>query len=148
MKKTKRLSLQQYVKRRNGVAMGSPGSLSNMLYRSFGAGTFAGFWRHWNPIFGYYLGRDIFVPLKRWAPAPIALIATFIACGALHDLVTMAVRQDVALFFVPSFAGFGISVVLTNALNIDCSALNWWLRAAINLGLIAVCFLLAMAFRI
>ena len=63
--KKRNLTLAQYVKRRNGVALGYSGSFSNMLHRSFGAGTLAKFWQYWNPIWGYYLGRYIHGPLKK-----------------------------------------------------------------------------------
>ena len=59
-----RLSLAQYVLRRNGVPLGAPHSLQNMLYRSFGAGTYAGFWQYWNPIWGYGLGKYVYAPLN------------------------------------------------------------------------------------
>jgi len=60
----RKLTLAQYVRRRNGVPLGASGSLRNMFYRSLGAGSIAGFWRYWNPVFGYYLGRYIYAPLK------------------------------------------------------------------------------------
>lgn len=52
-----RLTLAQYVHRRNGVPLGDSGSLRNMLIRSFGAGSFGRFWQYWNPIFDYGLGK-------------------------------------------------------------------------------------------
>ena len=70
----KKLTLSEYVRRRNGVPLGAPGSLRNMLRRSFGARSFAGFWQYWNPVFGYCLGRYIFVPLKRVSPPSVALV--------------------------------------------------------------------------
>lgn len=48
--------------------MGASESLRNMLRRSFGARSFAGFWQHWNPVFGYCLGTRVFIPLKRIVP--------------------------------------------------------------------------------
>ena len=83
------LTLSEYVRRRNGVAMGAPGSLSNMLARSLGAGSFGEFWRYWNPIWGYGLGKYVFAPLKKALPPALALVATFVVSGALHDLATM-----------------------------------------------------------
>lgn len=63
-------------------------------------------------------------------------------------MVTMIARQDVAFFFIPWFAAFGVIVVLSKALNFDYSELAWMLRAAINLGTIIMCLLLAMALQI
>ncbi len=51
------LSLGEYVQRRNGAPLGGAGSLRIMLHRSLGARSFAAFWQHWNPIWGYALGR-------------------------------------------------------------------------------------------
>lgn len=130
------------------MAIGAKGSMYNMLYRSFGAVNFAKFWQHWNPIFSYYLGRDIYVPLKRRMPASLALVATFVACGALHDIVTMLVRQDLALFFVPWFATLGICVVLSNILILDYSKLSWLMRAVINASIIILCLVIALAIRL
>lgn len=45
-------TLSEYVERRNGVPLGARGSLANMLRRSLGARSFAGFWRYWSPIWG------------------------------------------------------------------------------------------------
>lgn len=72
------LSLGQYVRRRNGVPMGASGSFRGMMVRAFGAASFAGFWRYWNPIFGYYLGRYIYTPASRVVPRPLALVVTFL----------------------------------------------------------------------
>ena len=47
------MTLGDYVNYRNGVPMGHPGSLKNNLRNSFGAPNNAGFWKHWNPIWGY-----------------------------------------------------------------------------------------------
>jgi hypothetical protein len=60
--RSKKLTLSEYVKHRNGLPLGASGSLQNMLIRSFGAGTFARFWQYWNPIWGYALGRYIYAP--------------------------------------------------------------------------------------
>ncbi len=86
-------TLGQYVLHRNGVALGDSKSLRNMMYRSFGAGSFGGFWQYWNPIWGYNLGKFIYSPLKRVLPRAFAVIVTFAISGAVHDLATMAVRR-------------------------------------------------------
>lgn len=140
-----RLTLAQYIRRRNGVAAGSRGSLRNMLDRSLGAGTFAGFWRHWNPVFGYHLGRYVDAPLRSVIPPPFALIATFVVCGALHDLVTAVVRGAPAFLFTPWFFFLGIGVVLGRVLRLDFSGQSWLLRAATNLAYVAVCLVATLA---
>ncbi len=135
----RKLTLSQYIRRRNGVPAGARGGLRNMLHRSLGASTFAGFWRHWNPVFGYVLGRFVFVPLKRLVPAPLALVATFGVSGAVHDLVTTLVRGAPAFFFTPWFVFLGVGVVLGSAGGLDFSTRRWGVRAVANLTYVSVC---------
>lgn len=142
-----RLTLAEYVRRRNGVPLGGSGSLRNMLRRSFGAGTFAGFWRFWNPIFGYYLGTYSFAPLRRVVPRPVALLLTFILCGFIHDLVTMALRGAPTFFFTPWFAFLATGVILGEVLALDVSDLPWAARASVNLLYLAVCLGATIATR-
>ena len=142
----KKLTLSEYVRRRNGVPLGASGSLRNMLRRSFGARSFAGFWQHWNPIFGYYLGKYVFVPLKGISPPYVALILTFVVTGIVHDVVTMAIRQDVAFLFTPWFLFLGIGVVLSKATGMDIGARPWRLRAVFHSTYLGVC--LALAFLV
>ncbi len=86
-----------------------------MLRRSFGAQSFAGFWQYWNPIFGYGLGKYVYAPLRTYLPAFIALILTFVICGLGHDLITMALRQEITFLFTPWFFFLGSGVA--NNLN-------------------------------
>ena len=132
------LTLRAYVRRRNGVPLGAPGSLSNMLRRSLGAGTFAGFWRFWNPIWGYGLGRFVNAPLARVLPASIALVVTFVVSGLLHDVAISLVKLRVFCFFTPWFALLGLLVVATEALRFDWSRGPWLVRAAANLCCVAL----------
>lgn len=134
-----KLSLSQYIVYRNGVPAGARGSMRNMLHRSFGAPTLAGFWRHWNPIFSYGLGRYIYSPLKRFMPSALAVVATFVFCGALHDLVTVAVRGAPAFLFTPWFFLLGTGVVLAQAWNLDLSERPRIIRAVIHLAYISAC---------
>ena len=73
------LSLSQNVRKRNGVPLGDRRSMRNMLYRSLGAKSFAVFWRYWNPIWGYYLSRNVMRPLKT-LPV-IALVVSLLLTG-------------------------------------------------------------------
>lgn len=133
-RKWKELTLAQYVERRNGVPLGAPGSLQNMLKRSLGAGSFTKFWRYWNPIWGYALGRYIYAPLLRFVPAALALILTFTISGAIHDLAATLVRRSPAFLFTPWFLLMSIAVIVEQALSVDFSERAFKTRVAINLA--------------
>lgn len=143
----RKLTLAYYVRRRNGVPLGAAGSLRNMLHRSLGAGTFAQFWRYWNPIFGYFLGRYVNAPLRCWLPAPASLVITFVACGALHDAVASAVGGRVVFLFTPWFFFMGMGVVISQAVRLNYSQHAWPARALINISGVGVSLLLTLAIR-
>ena len=132
------LTLNQYVKLRNGVPQGDSKSLRNMLERSFGATSFARFWQYWNPIWGYGLGKYIYSPISRILPAAVALIMTFVVSGLLHDLVTMALIGSVTFFFTPWFLILGLGVALGRAAGMDLSGRSFWMRVTINFAYLAI----------
>ena len=129
-------SLAEHVKRRNGVPLGAPGSLYNMLKRSLGAKSFAAFWQYWNPIWGYYLNLKVFMPAKKWLPASLALLLTFGVSGALHDVAVTVVKWQPIFFFTPWFLLMGILVLLTKMINFEMVHWPWIVRAMCNAGLI------------
>lgn len=139
-----KITLADYIKKRNGVAMGSPKSLRNNLYRSLGAKNFTTFWTYWNPIFGYYLGKYIFKPLKKFLPVGISLLLTFIFCGMVHDTVTTFYRGQLSLFFSVWFLFMGLSVLITKTFKHNFSKQIWVMRAGINLGIIGICGVLTI----
>ncbi|WP_189606134.1 acyltransferase [Salinimicrobium marinum] len=139
-----KLTLNQYIKKRNGVSMGSPGSLRNNLNRSLGAKNFSTFWNYWNPIFGYYLGKFIFKPLKITFPVSVSLVLTFIFCGLIHDAVTTLVRGNISFFFTTWFLLMSLAVLFTRILKHDFSPRSWMVRALINLGIIGTCLILTV----
>ncbi|SFW38801.1 hypothetical protein SAMN02927921_01451 [Sinomicrobium oceani] len=138
------MTLTAYIKKRNGVSVGSPMSLRNNLYRSLGARNFSTFWNYWNPIFGYYLGHYLFKPLKRIFPVPVALVLTFTGCGLIHDGVTMLFRGGVSLFFTIWFLVMGLAVLGTRYLNHNFAKQKWGLRALVNISIISACFLITV----
>jgi hypothetical protein len=145
--KERQLTLSQYIRRRNGLPAGARGSLRNMLHRSLGASSFAGFWRHWNPVFGYGLGRYVFSPLRRVVPAAVALVATFVFSGAIHDLVTVAVRGSMAFLFTPWFFFLGLGVLAGATAQMDLSGRPWLVRAAANIAYVAACLAAVLALK-
>ncbi len=141
------MTLAEYVRRRNGVPLGASGSLSNMLKRSLGAPSFAVFWRYWNPIWGYYLAKKIYSPLRNVLPPAIALVVTFIVSGALHDLAASLVAGTPIFVCTPWFLFLGIGVLLGEALSLDFSRYSWVTRATFNTLYIAACLGLTMGIK-
>ena len=142
----KTISLSEYVKKRNGVALGASGSMSNMLKRSLGAGSFYLFWQYWNPIWGYYLSRNIMKPLRQWFPIWLALIMTFAVSGALHDLAISLVKMKFTYFFTPWFSLMGITVLVTKKLGISYGVYSWPIKASINIAIITATLFLIRLF--
>ncbi|WP_335964455.1 hypothetical protein [Galbibacter sp. PAP.153] len=138
------MTLTEYIKKRNGVPIGSSKSLRNNLYRSLGAKNFSGFWNYWNPIFGYYLGKFVFKPLKKIFPVTISLIFTFVFCGFIHDAVSMLFHEKISLSFTLWFLLMGLAVLTTKFLNHNYSEQKWIIRALANLAIIGICFLMTI----
>mgnify|MGYP006168997147 CR=1 FL=1 len=136
------MTLGEYVKKRNGVPIGHPQSLSRNLNRSLGAKNFSSFWNYWNPIFGYYLGLKIFKPLKRFLPPKLSLVITFIFCGLIHDVVTILFRGQTSFLFSCWFLLMAIAVIISNYFNQNLAQYPWVVRSISNLLiiLISLCF--------
>ena len=141
------ISLSEYVKKRNGVALGASGSMGNMLKRSLGANSFYLFWQYWNPIWGYYLSCKIMKPLSRLFPIWLAIIMTFAISGALHDLAVTLVKWRFTFFFTPWFTLMGFIVLATKRFRISYKEYHWVIRASINTALVVVCLVLTIAFE-
>ena len=79
--------LQTFLASRVGVS--SPASFAPaMLRRAFGAASFRGFWRHWNPLYGYVLRYYCYLPLRQVLPDSMSLVITFALSGfVLHGLL-------------------------------------------------------------
>ncbi|GHE78012.1 MBOAT family O-acyltransferase [Thalassotalea profundi] len=136
------ITLSEYVKRRNGVALGASGSMTNMLKRSLGASSFYLFWQYWNPIWGYYLSRNIMKPLSGLLPKGLAIILTFAVSGALHDAAITLVKWEFTFYFTPWFILMSFMVIATKKFGISYREHHWLVRALINISIIAVCLVL------
>lgn len=130
------VSLSQYVKRRNGVPLGAKYSMRNMLSRSFGAQSFPVFWHHWNPIWSYYLSRNVMRPLSAFLPPSVAIFFTFLTSGAIHDVVVSLVKWETIVFFTPWFGLMGLIVIASHKTGISYGKFAWHTRASINLFII------------
>ena len=139
-----KITLTEYIKKRNGVAIGNSKSLRNNLYRSLGSKNFSTFWNYWNPLFGFYLGKYIFKPLKTFFPVTVAFLLTFIFCGLVHDIVTTLFRGKTSFFFTIWFLFMGTAVLITKWFNHNFSRHKWIVRTVINLTIIGLCLLLTI----
>jgi hypothetical protein len=136
------ITLSEYVKKRNGLALGAPGSMKNMLKRSLGASSFYLFLQYWNPIWGYYLSRKVMKPLSDFLPMWLAIIFTFAVSGALHDLAITLVKWEVTFFFTPWFSLMSLIVLATKKFDVSYSEHHWLVRSLINILLIVICLTL------
>lgn len=133
-----KLSLAQYVKKRNGVPLGATDSMKNMLSRSFGASSFPVFWRYWNPIWGYYLSRNVMRPIANLLPISLATFITFLVSGALHDIAVSIIKWKTILFFTPWFGFMGLMVICSKGAGISYGHVSWPVRALINASFILI----------
>lgn len=136
------MTLSEYVIKKNGVPMGNNKALSLMLKRAFGAGSFGMFWSYWNPIWGYYLGRFIFKPLKHLFNPAIATLLTFGISGLIHDLAVILIKWKINFFFAPWFFLMGLMVIFNKVLKINYHKTTFRNRVLINASLIVGSFLI------
>ena len=136
----KSISLAKYVKKRNGLPLGATGSLQAMLKRSLGAEAFYIFWQYWNPIWGYYLSRNVMRPLNALFPIWLSILLTFAVSGALHDFVVTVVKWRVTFFFTPWFALMGVIVLISKSYTISYQGNSWLIRMLFNLFFIVSSF--------
>lgn len=148
----RRLTLDAFIRRRLGSDGSDLDQLGRMFGRSFGAGSFAGFWRYWNPVYAYYLDRFCYRPLRRRLPRPLAALATFACSGFfLHDLpfwwgVAVLKTRTLPIPFVALwFALMGGLMLVEERTGLDYSARPLCLRVVINTAHIAAAALVALA---
>lgn len=144
-------TMRTYVVRRLGNHTHVGALLREMVVRAFTAPTLAGFWRYWNPVYGYFLGRYIYRPLCRAMPKPLAAVLTFAFCGFfLHDLLGpwlgAALSGKPKLpFALMWFTLMGLAMVLGTACRLRLDRVPAWGRVAFHSAIIAGCF--SLAFR-
>lgn len=126
------------------LGSGSSNQLKNWFERSWGARSFADFWRYFNPVYGYYLSYYAYRPLRRIVPRALAMWLTFIASGfLLHDLVGWALGRRIRFpEMTLVFALLGLGALASDALRMDMSRWPFVARAGANIAYIVVCFLI------
>jgi hypothetical protein len=79
------------------------------------APSFAGFWRSWNPVWGYYVRWWCYRPARRVLPRPAAVLVTFSASGRAHNLIAVALSHRVNPFVTVWFVAYGAVTVVSGA---------------------------------
>jgi hypothetical protein len=116
--------------------------------RPLGASSFAGFWRHWNPVYGYVLLYYVYRPLRRAVPRAAATVTTFLVSGfVLHDIPfgngVEILRGQAAVPEVTVLMGiFGVMTAGSRALGLDLSRRGVAARVAVNASLLLTGFVL------
>lgn len=135
-----RLTFAQYLRFRLGASSGRT-AWFNFFIKPFGASSFAGFWRQWNPVYGYFLYYYSYRPLSQVLPRAPAMLMTFAACGfLLHDVPAwILTRRLLAPGATIAFSLFGLGAVLGEAFHMDISRWPFLVRASVNFSYIAGC---------
>jgi hypothetical protein len=106
------------------------------------APSFAGFWRLWNPVWGYYLLYWCYRPARRMLPRAAAVLVTFTASGLAHNLLAVALSRRVNPFVTVWFTLYGVVAVVSDASGMDLSRFPGPARVAVNLAYLVGCYLL------
>jgi hypothetical protein len=135
-------TLTRYIEARLGKAPAT--QAKNVLAKPFGAGSFIGFWRYWNPVYGYFLLYYSYRPLRKVLPRGLAVWLTFILCGlVLHDAVGWALGRRVRFpELTLLFAVFGLGALAGEAVRMDLSRSPVMIRAVANVAYLAVSILI------
>jgi len=141
------MTLSEYVLKRNGVPLGAKGSLPNNLRNALGAGNNADFWKYWNPIWGYYLAKFIYIPLGRHVPKWLATLASFAVSGALHDLAVGLLGIAWQSLFTCWFLVMGLFLIGARGLRIEYGQLPFLLRVGVNIATPVVCLGVTLLLR-
>jgi hypothetical protein len=135
-------NLRLFVFRRLGNPKGPISAVRKMFRLSFGAKSFADFWRYWNPVHHYFLSYYVYKPLRRIMPRSMAVILTFVFCGFfLHDIVHIAFT-GIPLIAVWFFM-LAIGVLIGEYFNMNMSSRSDIFRVIVNLGYLLVSFEIA-----
>lgn len=137
------ISLKNYVEKRNGVPLGHSKSLSNMLKKSLGATSFDLFWKHWNPIWNYYLNQYVFKSLKTICNYYVAIVLTFAVSGFLHDLAGLFINKKLSFFLTTWFIIMGSIVVVFKRYQLVYTTHKKALNYFYNFLLIVLSFFIA-----
>jgi len=144
------ITLERYLKYRLGSEY-KVNPIGAMLRRSFGASSYTAFWQYWNPVYGYYLYRFCYRPLRSILPRIPSVIFTFAVCGfVLHDmpfgwLILAIVTGKFPFPFVTIwFTMIGISVTVSEAAHMDLKGSSFLTRSLVNATHVLIPFFFTM----
>jgi hypothetical protein len=125
-----------------GYPTGPWDALIKMFSFSFGARSFADFWRYWNPVYHYFLSYWVYRPIRRVLPRSVAVLLSFAFCGFFfHDLFLLPfTRMPLITIW---FTLLGAGVIAGEILKMDLSELPLFFRVLVNSTYIVVLFELA-----
>lgn len=140
-------SLSDYIKLRLGQSVQK--QAINFLKLPFSATSFAKFWWYWNPVYGYYLYYYCYKPLASYLPRSIAVLATFVFSGVMHDipfiLLSLFTTKRMPSFTITvMFLFLGIVVVTTEKLNMSFRKVPEICRWVIHLSNIFLCWRMSL----
>ena len=138
----RRVSLRTYVDYRLGRNEPWWRQSYNVLMRPLTARSFAGFWRSWNPVWGYYLYYWCCKPARRVLPRLAAVMVTFTASGLAHNLLATLLSHRLNPFVTVWFMLYGAVTVASEALHMDLSHLPAPARVLVNLAYLVGCYAL------
>ena len=127
-----RPSFRDFTFRRMGNPTGPLDGLSKMISLSFGAKSFADFWRYWNPVYHYFLFYWVYLPLRKLLPRPFAVLISFIFCGLFfHDIFLLPFMHMPLI--TAWFLILGVGVIVGELLHMDLSSKPRSLRIIVNI---------------
>jgi hypothetical protein len=114
-------------------------------FESFAQPSFAGFWRVWNPFYGFYLAR-----LYRWLGGDRfrvrACAGTFAVCGFLHDVASLIESpHQLKLKHTLAFLVFAVMVLGTSPITVQRTLRKWpwFVHVLLNVGFLVVGYVVA-----
>ena len=139
--------MRGYVRLRLGNAVGAGALLGEMFVRSFTAQTLQDFWRYWNPVYGYFLLKYIYGPMRRILPSSLSAILTFAFSGLfLHDIVggwfVTSLAQGILRppMVTMWFVLLAITMLLGESMGLRFSRISFVGRVGIHSGVLAATF--------
>ncbi len=128
------MTLSEYVLKRNGMPLGSQGSLFKYLEKLILVLKECAVWKY-GTSFRFYLSKNIYLPLNRHLSKSMSSIVTFGVSGALHDLAIGFVGRDGKNFLMIWFdLGFYEHLKIS---EIRYGSFSFFSKAIINISSIA-----------